>query len=199
MAPAFRGNFHQPLIHWVGLQLISCFRASLPNCPFHGALKDGPAGWDSPSAFNGFGSRIPQLFLNVLKSMESLVTPGLGNLWGPIKCARLEVRDTTSSWDGDNSRVRAPMNSRRSRNPAAQDGIFGVQHLALSLCPVCDVGVPRCADPPSWFLGRKLHFGVVAVFSGTAQRKVHVHSHAISKYSSEKPFRMKGALQINSI
>lgn len=154
MAPAFHGNFHQPLIRWIGLQLISCFRASLPNCPFQGVLEDGPAGWDSPSAFNGFGSRIPQLFLNVLKSMESLVTAGLGNLWGPIKCARLEVRDTTSSWDGDNSRVRAPMNSRKSRNPAGfQHGIFGVQHLALSLSPVCDVGVPLCADPPASFWG----------------------------------------------
>lgn len=78
------------------------------------------------------------------------------------------------------------------------DGIFGVQYLALPLFPVCDAGFLSVLTSPQPVLGRKLHFGAVAVFSGSVQRKVHVRSHTISKYSSEKPFRMKGALQINS-
>lgn len=41
MAPASSGNFHQPLIHWVGLQLSSCFITSLPNCLFHDVLEEG--------------------------------------------------------------------------------------------------------------------------------------------------------------
>lgn len=61
IAPAFSGNFHQPLIHWVGLQLSSCFITSLPNCLFHDVLEEGlrtSGGWDCPPALNVFGCRI---------------------------------------------------------------------------------------------------------------------------------------------
>lgn len=35
----------------------------------------------------------------------------------------------------------------------AQDGIFGVQYLALPLSPLCDVGFPSVLPPLSQFLG----------------------------------------------